>query len=235
MKAVYWRESFNELHALKIEGEQAHHLIKVARVKVGEEVLVLNGKGFVAKSRVTIVSKKDLSLEIIEVTKVDNLGTIDLLIMVPKKEYLEDIFRSSVELGIRRIYPMVSTYSQQSFEVNNRLERIMESALVQSNNPFFPEIKPLLQFHDLDTLLDNYEEIFYFSSQTKEVRGARPHRASALLIIGPEGGLSPEEEQYLFDHDAVQLIHLDGPILRSVTAVPTAFGYISALRSPLKK
>ena len=213
---------------VNIDGDRAHHL-NVVRLKTNEDLLVLNGKGFYFYSKVLSISKKEIMIKIVKVESAKPKHQITLAIAMPKKEAFEDILKNSVELGISQIFPLSSDFSQYNFEPNERVEKILESALVQSNNLYLPGIS---QQETLADFLNKFTgPLVYFSAQPA-VSGEKVHRDSKVtVLIGPEAGFSPTEEEQIRTHKNIIIIHLPTPILRAPTAVATSVGYLLGCQS----
>ena len=231
MRAIFLKKSENVKSGdiLNIDGDRAHHLLKVARIKIGEDLLIFNGSGLKITSRVSEVKRRELSLEILEVSHESRQAPLlDIAFCLPKKSALDEILKISVELGLNKIIPLISEYSSRYDLNKERVDRLLESALIQSNNPFLPIMNKERDLKTLDSLCSSYDRVFYFSS-IKKVSGSIAFQnevKKALLIIGPEGGLSNLEEDYIENIDNVNTIHLPTPILRAPHALATSVGYL---------
>jgi 16S rRNA (uracil1498-N3)-methyltransferase len=209
-----------------ISGERAHHL-NVVRVKVGEEILILNGVGRKFYAEIINITKKDVTLKILKFESSKPNDILDLAIAAPKKEAFEDILKISVELGINQIVPLFSQYSQYEYSPSERSARVLESALVQSNNQYLPKI---LKQVDLDNFLEFSEgQILYFSADQTNCLDLVDLKSKIIILIGPEAGFSSVEEAKIKASSKVKVIHLKTPILRAPTAVAAAVGYILGL------
>ena len=234
MRAIFLKKSENVKSGdiLNIDGDRAHHLLKVARIKIGEDLLIFNGSGLKITSRVSEVKRRELSLEILEVSHESRQAPLlDIAFCLPKKSALDEILKISVELGLNKIIPLISEYSSRYDLNKERVDRLLESALIQSNNPFLPIMNKERDLKTLDSLCSSYDRVFYFSS-IKKVSGSIAFQnevKKALLIIGPEGGLSNLEEDYIENIDNVNTIHLPTPILRAPHALATSVGYLLGL------
>lgn len=230
MRSIFHPELEHSLvkQQIVIDGERAKHLIKSVRLNLNERVLLLDGKGRKGLSLVTQIGRHDLTLTIESIECNQNAGKIDLAICCSKKDAMEEIVRNSVELGIVRLIPIISTYAQRDFCWNSRLDRIAESALIQSNNPYFPEFCSTQTWDELLETITTYDQVFYFSSQST---GTVPQKMATrcLMIIGPEGGLSQEEERQLSQISNLHLLQLDTPIMRAATAQVAAVGWLKSL------
>jgi 16S rRNA (uracil1498-N3)-methyltransferase len=232
MRAIYLEglKELSKASVLKIEGERAHHLLSVARIKVGEDLFLFNGKGLKLKAVVMEIRKKDLSVNIFDVFKEEKSNLLfDAAICLPKKNAFDEIIKISVELGLDSIIPINSEYSTRHILNKERIHRVLESALIQSNNPFLPDFKDVISLKDLKEISKEYDKIFYFSSVKKDSfvnLNIDQEKNKILLVIGPEGGLSPFEERFLNGLEKIQTVHLPTPILRAPHALATSVGYL---------
>jgi 16S rRNA (uracil1498-N3)-methyltransferase len=152
-------------------------------------------------------------------------------ISLPKKDAFEEILKISVECGVNEIHPLSSKYSQYQFIESERSNKLIESALIQSNNFYWPSIKPQI---NLDSFLNSTKsEIFYFTSKPVSIdkKIFSPSLLNSIILIGPEGGFSNEEDEIISNHKNSIPLHLSTPILRAPTATAAAFGYLLALKN----
>ncbi len=207
---------------LTITDERAHHL-QVVRLRGNDILSVLNGNGVIAEAQVKTITKKLVELLILSCEKKTPEHGIALAIALPKKEAFEDIIKISTELGINEIFPLSSEYSQYDYAANDRLNRIIESALVQSNNPYLPKI------HEQQTLrnfLKEHKSTIVFFNSIVEVTASCEPGLTPTILIGPEGGFSLVELQLIKARKELIEIHLPTPILRAPTAVASSVGYL---------
>src|SRR5690606_13827040 len=94
-----------------------------------------------------------------------------------------------------------------------------------SNAPFLPEV--------VETSWENlpwstFQDAILLDSQTKIQTKRNPEISTAprLLIIGPEGGFSPKELEFLHSEEKVRVVNLPTPILRTPTALATGAGLL---------
>jgi len=216
---------------LIIEGSSARHLVKVVRVKTNEELMVLDGLGTRITGKVKSVEDKKVTLTALNIETFSKTKRPDLAIGVPKKEAFEDTIRAACELGLGKVIPVKTEYSQFEPKKSERLNKLIENSVIQSNNPFFLEISELIKFSALKELFSSYEKVFYFCShQNFSVKKTLEIKKSeqVLMIIGPEGGLSVAEEKVLSGLKNVFFINLPSYILKTPTAVSACSGWLFA-------
>ncbi len=212
---------------LEVLGQSALHLIKVVRIKIAEKVLVLNGRGLKILTEVSNLDKKKLELTVVECQKIERESTLDLFLAPPKKEAFEDILRNSCELGIAKIHLVESAYSQFKNPNSERCQRILIGAMEQSNNCYKPLFDSgLTTFANSLTLLEAYQQVFYFSPNGENSLQLEDKAGKYALFIGPEAGLTENEETSLKDLKNSVTIRLPSPILRAPTAASAATGFL---------
>lgn len=206
-----------------LRDDVVHHLIHVVRIEAGEELLLLNGAGVFIETRVEKISKKELHLVTLKHYEKSRHFHFDLALAMPKREALELCLKEATELGFRNVFLIRSDYSQMRMPDTERIEKLLVSALEQSNAPFLPFV--------LEATWDSipwssYAEALLMDSQTKigPKYFSLPISSAHLLIVGPEGGFSPHELSFLHAKEQVKVVNLPTPILRTPTAVATGAG-----------
>lgn len=207
----------------QLRGDAAHHLVNVVRIELNEEILLLNGAGLRVKTKVSALSKKEVTLNRLEHSVAETSFAMDLALGIPKKEALELTLKQAVELGFRKIYLVRSQYSQTKLPETERIMSLLVSALEQSNSSFLPEIHAV-SWNEIPAT--EYNEILMMDSQNETKKTKATKLKSALLIVGPEGGFSPEESAFLHQLPHIRIVNLPTPILRTPTAVATGAGIL---------
>lgn len=206
-----------------LRDEALHHLMNVIRIEKGESLLLLDGNGLFVETSVESVTKKEIRLS----KKSDFLKMrtyfFDLILGMPKRDALELSLKEATELGFETIYLIRSDFSQIRFPEEDRLERLLVSALEQSNAAFMPKVI----FCDWKQIpWNSYRKVMLLDSQTKKnyIKEENNISVKEALIVGPEAGFSTDELNYLSSLEMINIIHLPTPILRTPTAVATGAG-----------
>ena len=222
---------------LPLPPDEALHLAKVLRLKVGDCITLINGKGISAEATVEHLEMhgRNCSVE----CRIDNAQSIPLprpalrlYIAPPKGKNMDLLLKEATELGISRITPIICKYSvSKPDESKANWRQHLIAACKQSRNPWLPQIDTPLPF--ASALAQGNELHFLGAVPRAGVAAPNPDLAyaeqnGAALWIGPEGGFSPEEEAALFAKNAVPLT-VGNWILRVETAVPALLGYMHAI------
>lgn len=220
---AHWLKDLSIEESYSLKEESLHHLVNVIRIEAGEEILLLNGEGLEVLTEVETISKRELRLKFKSSRERQRDFHFDLALAMPKREALELCLKEATELGFRKIYLIRSDYSQMKMPELDRMEKLLVSALEQSNAPFLPEI---IEASWEKIPFPEYTEAILMDSQTKINRDHKKADALAarLLIVGPEGGFSPRELELLHSKEMVKVVNLPTPILRTPTALATGAG-----------
>lgn len=227
---AHWIPDLQIQDSYVLKDESLHHLVNVIRIETGEDLLLLNGKGLFVFTSVDQISKRELRLKFSSSEMKERSFNFDIAIGMPKRDALELCLKQATELGFRSIFLIRSQYSQMRMPESDRIEKILVSALEQSNAPFLPTVQEMT-FEDLN--FSDYSEALLLDSQTKTSTNIKSSSGSSkLLIVGPEGGFSPLELDFLHAQENVRVLNLPTPIMRTPTALAAGAGIM--LESLLK-
>lgn len=225
MRALF-QENLQVLENYIIKDDGFHHLAHVIRIKEGELLLLLNGRGLVVKTEVESISKREIKLKYVSSDTLSKKLHIDIALGMPKKEALELCFKEAVELGISNIHLIKSDYAQNKAPEHSRIKSLLISALEQSNSPFLP-LTAEMEWTDIN--YNNYDFIYFLNSQSPGsnlIKFPSSMDQKILLVIGPEGGFSSKEIQYLSNVSNINVLNLPTGILRTPTALAVAAGVV---------
>ncbi len=219
-------ECLREVAQIELADDAHHHIATVLRMRAGDELLLLDGTGGSARAKITAIDRRVVTVLRGEVERTLGSSPCDLLIITPKKDALDLMLKSATELAVRRIYLFRGTYSQEKLPDAKRVDALLRSALEQSNARWLPEVRWLSKLEDLPVA--DYEHILLMEQggecAATELTGA------VLAAIGPEGGVSGPEREFLLGHAASRILSLPTPILRAPTALAAGVGWVIARR-----
>lgn len=204
----------------KLHGEEAHHLIRVLRVKEGSSVLAFNGQGLEADAVINKLDKADLLLSIAEpkVSLIESELNVSLAIALLKGDKLSDVVRAATELGVNQIQLFTSHYGDVPSLSKNKLERlrkIIKEAAKQSGRSVIPELKDAVSLKDL--VLAEHSLVAHPYKEKTLSDFAYAVTSDVMIITGPEGGLS-KDEVIMLENKGATAIKFGKRILRAETA-----------------
>lgn len=229
MRAIYLANNFPEFqadHEFELF-EGFHHLKNVVRLKKGEKIKLLDGKGHSIICETITIGKKSIELTMKSHLEHNRAFEIDVALGITKKSSFSDMVKLACEMGINKVIPLKCEFSQK-WEFNEaRMESLVESAMNQSNNPFLVEVTEPIKLDLLE--LKKYEQVFLlhpYCDKQEQLSPLSPD-SKTLLIIGPEAGLSESEGQAILKQGA-QGLSLPTPLLRAPTALCVGVGHLLA-------
>jgi 16S rRNA (uracil1498-N3)-methyltransferase len=204
---------------ITLTGQEAHHLSKVLRVSVGQNVKVFNGQGLEAIGIIQNVGEFQviLNLQSPQPSQTEAGIKITLASALLKGDKLSDVVRQATELGVVEIQPFMSQHCdirELSANKLERLRRIAQEASKQSGRSVVPVIHEAIKLEALPLSPQTLVAHPYTSATLKDI--ATP-TSNLMLITGPEGGLSNHEIETLVHKGAIAL-RLGPRILRAETA-----------------
>lgn len=226
--------------AIRISGPQAHHLIRVLRVKPGDGLVCFDGKGTEAQATVRQISRKELLIHLGErVSSPARPWTITLGVGIPKKGRFDQIVDQATQLGVDRIIPLVTARGVVRIPTGkiDRWVQISIEAGKQCGVSRLPAIQPVTPWRTMRTSLHEYDLALIGTLQgpyqgLSSLLSDR-NAGKVLLLIGPEGDFTEEEIQQALQAGAHRF-SLGSTVLRSETAALAAVSIVSFLCENLK-
>jgi len=185
-----------------LTGDEARHLSQVLRMKVGDSLIVFDGKGRRAAAEVLEVSRDRVPLKLGEVLpSVLPLPAITLAQAIPKGKNMDLIVQKSVELGIAAIQPLVTRYTvvQPGEGKSEKWRRNALEACKQCGQDTLPEIAEPLGYERWIASQNDAPGLKLIASLApgarplREILKGHPGTTQATFLIGPEGDFSAEE------------------------------------------
>ena len=227
MHAFYCKNLGNVGEIAMLERAESDHLFKTLRGRVGDQVMLLDGNGKTAMAE--ILTGKELKILSVKLDSAPK-NRIFLFVAAPRKQKLDQVLKQATELGVSAISIMHCDYSVALPEGSNRWEMILLEACKQSNNPFMPEILPVMKFQEAVNFVKENSISGIFGDVEDNQELIENLGADVAFFVGPEGGFS-EKELALMRENSFAGLNLGPYILRLETA---AICGIAVIRKMLK-
>lgn len=196
--------------ALTLTGREAHHGLRVLRVRRGEKVGVLDGEGHRYLCEVENSSLDAIQLKVLEKAFVEPLPyRITLVQAIPKGKLFDTIVQKATELGVFRIVPLltervVTQLDEDKSEVKvGHWRTVAVEAIKQCGSPWLPQVEAPISVSDLVASAEPFGLSFVASLQADSrhprewLKGFQQKQkrepASLCLWVGPEGDFTPGE------------------------------------------
>lgn len=214
-----------------VEGEEFIHLKSVLRLKVGDEICLVNGDGKDYVGAIASIGKNSATVDVNSATKNSKYPkkNLQLFISATKREKLEIIVQKAVELGVKKLYIFESEFSTMklSTEKISRYEKIVLSATKQCERADFMKVE-IVSFKDMLSIFGKCKTKLFANEREGEEYdfSALKNADDIAILIGCEGGFSQNEKKQILAYNP-ENISLGERILRAETAAIVLTGIAS--------
>ncbi len=207
---------------------QAHYLFGVMREGVGTRILVFNGRDGEWLAEVTEAAKRKGTLACLEQTRSQSTPPDLWLLFAPVKKARTDfIVEKAVELGVARLMPVMTEFTNSERLRRDKAEAHVREAAEQCGALSLPEVEEVAPLARVLSKWDGTRKILW-ADEARAGAGAAGDILSGAapgpwaVLIGPEGGFSEAERDHLRSLPFVVPVPLGPRILRAETAVVAA-------------
>lgn len=210
-----------------ISGEDAAHISRSLRMKVGEALTLCTPDGRRHECEITEVTKDEVTVRITDSTVCEQEPDIkvSLFIALMKGDKIDDVVQKAVELGVYEITPFISARcisrpdEKSLMKKVARWQKIADNAASQSRRGIIPRVNQCIDIRDIpDKVKDIEKSIVFYECGGERLRDIIPSECrSAALITGAEGGFEQSEIDNLTEN-GVEVATLGKRILRAQTA-----------------
>lgn len=227
--------------AFTLRGDEAHHAATVKRVVPGEAIDVLDGRGH--RLSCTVVDASPAAVVVtVDRTSFDPLPDTRIVLVqaLAKGDRAELAVEAATELGVDAVLPwqadrsIVRWRAEKAVRGRAKWEFLVRSASKQSRRTRVPDVLDVLDSRNLAHWLDGVEHSVVLHEEASESLAAYWNRAlgssagTLAVLVGPEGGISPQEVESFTNHGAVP-VQLGTNVLRASTAGPAALAVLNQL------
>lgn len=193
------------LPVIKLTGQESKHAIKVLRYRIGDEIMITDGKGHVYTCKVSSIGKEDLSAEVISKSFEDRPFPYLTLVLglIKKRDRLEFAIEKSVELGVDQIIIFRGDHSEKQKIRLDRVESATLSAMKQSLRLYLPDIKVAESLKSAIEMIKNPGTIVLADETKEDDINPKLAQDRYTVVIGPEGGFSKSEKKWLHHLQAI--------------------------------
>ena len=237
------KENINEEESIiSILGEDAFHIARSLRMAVGDGLTVCDGEGRVYECRLTKIrdSQVDCAIEEAHACPAEPPYKATVYQALVKGERLDVAIQKSVEFGACDVVPFESSRcivrmkGEKEGSKSQRRRRIAAEAAKQCGRGIVPEVSEPVAFREMLSQASNAElAIFCYENEGERMlgavleglRGTPP--ATVAVVVGPEGGFSPEEAKAA-EESGLMLLGLGKRILRTESAAAFVLACLSS-------
>ena len=210
--------------------------IHVLRLNTGDSITLFNGTGNDFDATLQAIGKRHAECHITAQRQPENESplAITLVQAISSGERMDFTLQKSVELGVHAIQPMISercVVRLSGDRAEKRVQRwqdIVIAACEQSGRSIVPTVQPIVSFSDYLRQMPPELHLMMSLRRATTLRDIAPAPQTLRLMIGPEGGWTPAEEQAALAA-GVQTITLGKRVLRTETAAMAAMAAMQVL------
>lgn len=213
-------------------GAEAHHAATVRRVRTGEEVTLGEGTGSWVEAVVESAAPREVSVRVLSVRHEPRPSPrVTLVQALAKGDRDELAVQAATELGVDRIIPWQAARSVSRWDAAKRdrgvarWQSIVREAAKQAHRAWVPRVEAPVSTVELLPLAPA-ALVLEPTAQTPLSAVVPADVDDIVLLVGPEGGIAPDELERLDDAGAT-LVRLGPTVLRTSTAGPAALALLN--------
>ena len=234
-------EQSDTLQAISIEGDKAHYIRNVLRLKVNHVLHFFIPAGIEYKAKITTINKHQVLLDEIQAINqhppASQLNTT-LIQAISSSDRMDYSIQKAAELGCNLLIPVLTDFCSQKIAEHKRAKKQLHwqavaiSACEQSGRVNLMQVAPI---QTLQQALAAVPIAIYLEPSAGLYLNQLPekYQLKQTIIIGPEGGFSPTEID-LFESKDYLGVQLGQRVLRTETVAPVILGALHALYGDFK-
>ena len=240
MANLYLREDLLDAAVggeIVIEGAEAKHIVTVSRTRVGDALRVSNGGGLVVDGTVERAEGSSVVVRVQTVTRLErDTPRLVLVQALAKGDRDELAVQAAVELGVDAVVPWQATRSVSRWSGDKvakgvlRWSAIVREATKQSMRAWLPGVEQPVTTAELAARAAGSRMLVlepHAPTPLTSIRFAPDDERDIVVVVGPEGGISPQESERLAAAGATS-VQLGDSVLRTSTAGPAALAVLNA-------
>ena len=221
---------------VEVDGDEAHHAVAVRRLRVGEAVVLTDGRGRSVTGAVARTGKRVFSVVVASVLDApEPVPAVTVVQAIPKGDRGELAVEVLTEIGVAGIVPWAASRSvavwkgERAAKSLHRWRSTAREAAKQARRPWFPTVSEMASTDEVVALLAGSDlAVVLHEEATASLAGLEvPASGRIVVVVGPEGGLTDDEVATFAAAGAVS-VRLGAEVLRTSTAGLAA---VSALLS----
>ncbi|RYB89668.1 16S rRNA (uracil(1498)-N(3))-methyltransferase [Nocardioides glacieisoli] len=211
---------------VEVTGDEAHHAVAVRRLREGEQVVLTDGLGTSVTGSVASTGKRVFTVTVESVTHDDRPApAITVVQALPKGDRGELAVEVLTEVGVDRIVPWAASRSvavwkgERATKSHAKWQATAREAAKQSRRSWLPTVTTLASTADLAPLVEAADLAVVLHEDATDPLSAVdvPTSGRIVVVVGPEGGISPAELEALTAGGA-RSVRLGAEVLRTSTA-----------------
>lgn len=234
MQLFYSAEIGPENPTYTFPREESKHIVKVLRKKEDDLIHLTDGRGFLYSCKIITANPNKCTVHISDSLYHEPMSYKLHIAVAPTKnnDRFEWFLEKATEIGITEITPLLCDHSERKTIKEERLSKIVQSAMKQSLQMHLPKLHPLTTFSSFISQLEGNNASKYIAhcedgNKISLQSSLAPHN-DVVILIGPEGDFSEKEILIALENKYIA-VTLGKNRLRTETAALTACQLLSFL------
>ncbi|MBC8045910.1 MAG: 16S rRNA (uracil(1498)-N(3))-methyltransferase [Fimbriimonadaceae bacterium] len=197
---IFYCPEINLKQIISLPEKEMHHAVHVLRLKAGDQMQLIDGKGNIYAAEIIEISKRGCSVKIISThqQKKENNFNLHIAIAPTKSSNRFDLFLEKVtEIGIDEITPLLCNNSERRKINIEKVEQTLIAAIKQSGRAYLPVLNPLTEFNAFIKDHENNTAQKFIahckSGQKQTLAHVLKPNSDVTILIGPEGDFTTDE------------------------------------------
>lgn len=222
---IYIEDELTVEKQLQLPEAAGNHVGRVLRMRVSDPLILFNGQGGEYRCKIVTINRAKVTVEITSFTDEERESSIQIELgqALSKGEKMDFTIQKAVELGVTKITPLITSYSNVRLDENkldkklDHWRKIIISACEQCGRNTLPELADISKIDDWYATTEADLKLLLAPDAESTLSELSEKPQSITIVIGPEGGLSRSEIKSLEENDFTG-IRLGPRILRTETA-----------------
>lgn len=234
MQLFYNPEITETTKEFKLNADESKHLLKVLRKKKGDEFHITNGKGWLFVASLVNVDPKNTTATVVSAQKRHPKMHSLHMVVAPTKsnDRFEWFLEKATEIGVNEITPIICSRSERKTLKMDRLQKVIQGAMKQSQRTFLPVLNPPITFTEY--LKKKHPGILFIAhcheGEKMELKRRIAPDKPITILIGPEGDFTEEEVDMAYENGFLP-VSLGESRLRTETAAIYACTAVAVFNS----
>jgi 16S rRNA (uracil1498-N3)-methyltransferase len=243
MRIFIHPKDIEKKEGIKLNEDKSHYLISVVRLKKGDTIEIIDGKGKAYEAKISEISKGNVFVNIISEIPSDIESDLNFILCqsILKGEKMDIVIQKTTELGVKEIIPVITERCLvKKTRKIKRWQKIAEESVEQCGRTVIPTVHEPVQFGSLFTVYcsQQMDGFIFWEEGGLPLKDAIQRLLSSttlhhpntpiFIFIGPEGGLTFEEVQLAEKHGLIRTT-LGKRILRAETAAIVSVAFVQFL------
>ena len=193
---IFFQEDISNEFSFELTEETSKHILRVLRMKAGEQLQITNGKGEIRTVEITSENKKEATVKVISTATIpQRKSNITIAIsLIKNTNRFEWFLEKATEIGVSEIIPLICERTEKQHFRLERMRNILVSAMLQSQQAWLPALHQPIKFSEIiknSSYQNKY--IAHCLDDNKQSISNQPINQSTIILIGPEGDFTNAE------------------------------------------